>query len=119
MIGLKRVQKHENTKAVIMNDLVRLLTIYGISRLLETTMFPDKGKFFNKIFLYGLLFIAAGTIIYHLCVKQFILFDDETTGENDSVYDGPDGLDNNNDESAAIGYNDAMYSDSGTMYNGL
>jgi len=86
MVGLKRVQKHENTKAVILNDLVRLLTIFGIVRLLETTAFPDKGKFINKLFLYGLLFIAAGTIIYHLCVKQFILFDDESTGENDAIY---------------------------------
>jgi hypothetical protein len=73
---LKPIKKKENVKALIINDIVRLVGVYSIAHLLEVFFIKKDGHFMNKTFLYGILFFAAAIIIYHLLIKKFIFFDD-------------------------------------------
>ena len=72
MKDLKLTHEQKNVKAIIINDIIRLLTFYGIAHLLEVAVLKDKHFFLNKVFLYGLLFFATGIIIYHLFIKEYI-----------------------------------------------
>jgi len=85
MNDLKLIREEKNVKAIIINDIIRLLTVYGIAHLLEAITFKNKKFFLNKIFLYGLLFFAAGIVIYHLLIKKHIYFDDNHFVETNQI----------------------------------
>ncbi len=69
--------QHKNTNniAIVLNDTIRLLTIFGIVHILEARL-SKKHSLFNRDFLFTMLFFIIGTAIYHLIIKKFALFDE-------------------------------------------
>jgi hypothetical protein len=75
ILKLKK-EKKKNEVAVIINDTIRLITVYGIVHVLQSTL-HEKESLFNTDFIQTMIYFIIGTIIYHLIIKQLALFDDD------------------------------------------
>jgi len=76
-LKLKNYDKNkENTTAIIINDIIRLLVIYWTAHVIEVSIAGTK-EFCNKTFILTIISLITGIIIYHSCIKQFLFFDDE------------------------------------------
>ena len=65
----------KNEFAVIINDTIRLLTVYFVAHLLETMIHKER-TFFDSDFLKTTLYFTIGTIFYHLVVKKMLFVDE-------------------------------------------
>lgn len=68
--------KKSNDTAVVINDTIRLFTIFGIVHILEAKL-SKKHALWNNDFLWTMLFFVIGTAIYHFIIKKFTLLEEK------------------------------------------
>jgi len=69
--GTQTFPSNKTKKSSIINDTVRLITVYGVAHLLETMLHKNQ-SFLNEEFVLTTLYLIIGTIIYHIFVKEYL-----------------------------------------------
>jgi len=74
--GIKKKKEKKNELAVIINDTIRLFTVFISAHVLQTLLHEDN-KLFNKEFIKTIMYFALGTLIYHILVKKYTQLEEQ------------------------------------------
>jgi uncharacterized membrane protein len=73
---IKKTTKKKNEIAIIINDTIRLITVFASAHVLQTLLHQEN-KLFNTEFIKTVVYLLVGTIIYHILVKKHTELEEE------------------------------------------